>query len=167
MAYNSRRAPSAIVPALKRVDRGQPKGDARERSQMSVELTEHEEIRAEGFPPSTVPSPKRSQREISCSSPARRRGTPSAQRSLMVLRLKPIRFLENIERVLTAARSGMNHVVKVTAHLADLTRDRASFNLAYTDHFQAPLPARTTVGSQLNGFLVEIDVIALRHRAVG
>jgi hypothetical protein len=29
--------------------------------------------------------------------------------------------------------------------------------------FEEPFPARTTVGSQLDGILVEIDAIAIRH----
>lgn len=60
------------------------------------------------------------------------------------------------ERGLTAA-----DIVKVTAHLRHLDRDFAAYNSAYREFFAAPYPARTTVGSDLAGILVEIDVVAL------
>ena len=37
-----------------------------------------------------------------------------------------------------------------------------AFNAVYTKHFQEPYPARTTVAAGLRGFLVEIDLIAVR-----
>ena len=36
------------------------------------------------------------------------------------------------------------------------------FNEVYSAHFQAPYPVRTTVEAGLRGFLVELDVIAVR-----
>ncbi len=54
---------------------------------------------------------------------------------------------------------GLGDVVKVTAHLADLA-DFAAYNAVYERLFPAPYPVRTTVGSQLHGILVEIDVVA-------
>jgi enamine deaminase RidA (YjgF/YER057c/UK114 family) len=53
----------------------------------------------------------------------------------------------------------LSHVVKVTAHLADLA-DFAAFNAAYERIIPAPYPVRTTVGSQLADILVEIDMVA-------
>ncbi|GIH16722.1 hypothetical protein Raf01_48940 [Rugosimonospora africana] len=38
--------------------------------------------------------------------------------------------------------------------------DFAEFNRGYRSRFREPLPVRTTVGSTLNGILVEIDVVA-------
>ena len=70
--------------------------------------------------------------------------------------------IANIERVLQAAGSSLGDVVKVSAHLTDL-RNRDGFNRVYREMFSAPFPARTTVGSQLDGILVEIDAIALRR----
>ena len=67
--------------------------------------------------------------------------------------------LRNVERALAVAGLDLSHVVKVTAHLADLA-DFAAYNEAYERMFPAPYPVRTTVGSQLNGILVEIDVVA-------
>jgi len=51
-------------------------------------------------------------------------------------------------------------VVKATVHLNDIERDFAGFDAAYRRWFAEPFPARTTVGSRLDGFLVEIDVVA-------
>jgi 2-iminobutanoate/2-iminopropanoate deaminase len=72
--------------------------------------------------------------------------------------------LKNVAAILDAAGSSMGDVVKVTAHLADLG-DFAIFNDVYTRYFSPPFPARTTVGSQLRGILVEVDVIAVKGGA--
>jgi 2-iminobutanoate/2-iminopropanoate deaminase len=72
--------------------------------------------------------------------------------------------LKNLAAVLDAAGSSPAGVVKVTAHLADL-KDFATFNTVYTRFFDPPYPARTTVGSELRGILVEVDVIAVKARA--
>jgi reactive intermediate/imine deaminase len=68
--------------------------------------------------------------------------------------------LTNVKTILEAGGASMKDVVKVTAHLQDLT-DFAEFNKAYTEFFPAPYPVRTTVQSGLNNILVEIDVIAV------
>ncbi len=67
--------------------------------------------------------------------------------------------IRNVERALAVAGLDLSHVVKVTAHLADLA-DFAAYNAVYERVFPAPYPVRTTVGSQLAGILVEIDVVA-------
>ena len=67
--------------------------------------------------------------------------------------------IRNVERALAEVGLDLSHVVKVTAHLADLA-DFAAYNGVYERMFPAPYPVRTTVGSQLNGILVEIDVVA-------
>lgn len=69
--------------------------------------------------------------------------------------------LANVSRALAAAGLDLSHVVKATVHLAELPRDFATFNEVYARIFPPPHPVRTTVGSQLLGILVEIDVIAL------
>jgi reactive intermediate/imine deaminase len=71
--------------------------------------------------------------------------------------------LRNVAAILRGAGCSMDDVVKVTAHLADLD-DFAAYNRVYEQHFSEPRPVRTTVGSQLNKILVEIDVIAYRDR---
>jgi 2-iminobutanoate/2-iminopropanoate deaminase len=67
----------------------------------------------------------------------------------------------NIATLLESMGSRLTDVVKVTAHLADLEMFN-EFNDAYVEIFAPPYPARTTVGSQLRGILVELDVIAVQ-----
>ena len=67
--------------------------------------------------------------------------------------------LENIKVILEAGGTTMADVVKVSAHLSDLA-NFDGYNKVYVTYFPDPKPVRTTVGSQLLGFLVEIDVIA-------
>ena len=67
--------------------------------------------------------------------------------------------LENLKAVLEAGGATFADVVKVSAHLTDLSLfDR--FNSVYVKYLPEPRPVRTTVGSQLLGFMVEIDAIA-------
>ena len=69
------------------------------------------------------------------------------------------RVLENIKAILEAGDASMADVVKVSAHLSDMSLfDR--YNRVYASYFPDPKPTRTTVGSQLPGILVEIDAIA-------
>jgi len=65
----------------------------------------------------------------------------------------------NIESILKAAGATLADVTKVTAHLANLA-DFDAYNDVYEKMFPKPYPVRTTVGSQLDNILVEIDVIA-------
>lgn len=67
--------------------------------------------------------------------------------------------ISNIEAILAEEGLGLADVVKATVHLSDMSLF-ARFNEVYASRFPDPKPVRTTVGSQLAGFLVEIDVIA-------
>ena len=67
--------------------------------------------------------------------------------------------IENIKAVLAEGGATLADVVKVSAHLSDLALFER-YNKVYVTYFPDPKPTRTTVGSQLLGFLVEIDVIA-------
>lgn len=67
--------------------------------------------------------------------------------------------LRNIAAVLAEHGVTLDDAVKVTAHLQNLKADFAEYNEAYAEFFSAPFPVRTTVGSQLFDFLVEIDVV--------
>jgi 2-iminobutanoate/2-iminopropanoate deaminase len=67
--------------------------------------------------------------------------------------------IDNLRALLEAAGTSLDHVVKATVHLADLA-DFAAFNRVYERRFPDPKPVRTTVGSQLLGIMVEIDLIA-------
>ena len=69
--------------------------------------------------------------------------------------------MRNLEAVLGARGLSLSDVVKTTVHLANLERDFASFDETYRSLMKDARPARTTVGSTLAGFLVEIDLIAL------
>lgn len=69
------------------------------------------------------------------------------------------RTLENVKAILEAGGATMADVVKSTVHLSDLGLfDR--YNGVYSSYFPDPKPVRTTVGSQLLGIMVEIDVVA-------
>jgi 2-iminobutanoate/2-iminopropanoate deaminase len=67
--------------------------------------------------------------------------------------------LKNVRTILEAAGSSLDNVVKVNAYVTDLTRFQ-EFNEVYKEFFTHDPPARTTVGTSLLGFLVEIDCIA-------
>jgi len=75
------------------------------------------------------------------------------------------RVLDNLEACLRAAGCTLGDVVKVTAFLADLG-DFEAFNVVYGARFEAPPPARSTIGVDLpGGILVEIEAIARRATA--
>jgi len=67
--------------------------------------------------------------------------------------------IENLRAILAEEGATLEQVVKATVHLADL-RDAPRFDATYAAYFPNNPPVRTTVGSVLNGVLVEIDVIA-------
>lgn len=67
--------------------------------------------------------------------------------------------LESIRNILAVADARMEDVVKSTVHLSDLALFQR-FNAEYAKWFPEPRPVRTTVGSQLPGIMVEIDVVA-------
>ena len=68
--------------------------------------------------------------------------------------------LINLKTILEGAGSSLDDVVKINCYLSDVTRF-AEWNTIYTEFFPAAPPARTTVGCQLNGILVEVDCIAV------
>nr|WSW71297.1 ABC transporter substrate-binding protein [Streptomyces sp. NBC_00995] len=71
--------------------------------------------------------------------------------------------LANVSALLATDGLTLDDVVKATVHLQDVNRDFAGFDRVYREHFADPRPVRTTVGSELMGILVEIDVVALRR----
>ena len=71
--------------------------------------------------------------------------------------------LRNIQAILHAAGVDLHDVVKSTVHLQYPKRDFVEFNAVYAEFFTVPYPVRTTVGSELNGILVEIDVTVALH----
>jgi 2-iminobutanoate/2-iminopropanoate deaminase len=67
--------------------------------------------------------------------------------------------LKNVQTILEAAGSSIDEVVKVNAYVTDLTRFQ-EFNEVYKEFVTHVPPMRTTVGTSLLGFLVEIDCMA-------
>jgi 2-iminobutanoate/2-iminopropanoate deaminase len=69
--------------------------------------------------------------------------------------------LDNVARVLEAAGTSLQHVVKVGVFLRDM-KDFDAFNRVFRDYFKGVQPARTTVEASAPraGVNVEIDAIA-------
>lgn len=65
----------------------------------------------------------------------------------------------NVEAILAASGLGLEHVVKVTVYLSDISRV-PEFNALYIKKMSQPYPARTLVQAGLRGIDVELDVIA-------
>jgi 2-iminobutanoate/2-iminopropanoate deaminase len=70
--------------------------------------------------------------------------------------------LRNLESLLRAAGSGLDHVLSVSVYLADV-KDLPAFNEVYEEFFKPPYPARSAVGVSLpGGFQVEMAAIAAK-----
>lgn len=69
--------------------------------------------------------------------------------------------IENLASVLEAAGSSLEDVVRSTVYLSDI-KYFAEMNAVYEQLMPKPYPARTTIGTQLRGILIEIDVIAIK-----
>ncbi len=69
--------------------------------------------------------------------------------------------LENIRMLLEDNGACLDDIVRTTVYLSDIAL-WADFNEAYEPFFQKPYPARTCIGCQLNGFLVELECTARR-----
>ena len=71
------------------------------------------------------------------------------------------RVMQNLAAVLTAAGSGVEHIVKSTCFLADMN-DFAAFNEVYGGYLKGNLPARSTVqvARLPKDALVEVEVVA-------
>ncbi len=71
------------------------------------------------------------------------------------------RAMDNVAAVAEAAGARLSDAVRVGVYLADLA-DFEEMDRVYREYFEEPLPARTTLGTALLGFAVEVDaVIAL------
>ncbi len=71
--------------------------------------------------------------------------------------------IKNIALILAAAGLGLEHVVKTTVYMTDLSQF-AVMNEVYARHFKAPYPARATVqvAALPKGAAVEIEAVAAR-----
>jgi 2-iminobutanoate/2-iminopropanoate deaminase len=67
---------------------------------------------------------------------------------------------QNIGTILEAAGTSWEHVVKVSAFLADFDHF-AEFNEVYRQYLEEPYPARTTVQAGLGPAAIEVDCIAV------
>jgi 2-iminobutanoate/2-iminopropanoate deaminase len=70
------------------------------------------------------------------------------------------RVFQNLTILLEAAGTSWANVTKVGVFLADLS-NFAEMNQVYQQFVTKPYPARTTVGAQLPGIAIEVDVIAV------
>jgi reactive intermediate/imine deaminase len=70
------------------------------------------------------------------------------------------RVLDNVAAVLGEAGATLADVVKVTTFISDMELFPA-YDTIYRTYFPEPRPARSTVGVQLHGFLIEIEAIAV------
>jgi 2-iminobutanoate/2-iminopropanoate deaminase len=70
--------------------------------------------------------------------------------------------MENLGRVLKAAGSSWEKVVKVNCFLVHAQRDFAGWNKVWKEYFPKNPPARTTVGGDIamEGALIEVELIA-------
>lgn len=82
---------------------------------------------------------------------ALRRGTVAEQVRLT---------LRNLDAVARSGGGSLSRAVRVGVYLRDLA-DFDEMDAAYREFFDDPLPARTTIQSDLVGFEVEIDAVVL------
>jgi 2-iminobutanoate/2-iminopropanoate deaminase len=70
--------------------------------------------------------------------------------------------MKNLGRVLEAAGSSWDKVVKVNCFLVHAARDFAGWNTVWKEFFPTNPPARTTVGGDIamEGALIEVELIA-------
>jgi len=69
----------------------------------------------------------------------------------------------NIASVLQAAETDLNQVIKLTVYLKNFAEDYAKLDDVMQSFFEAPFPARTTIGVSAlpRNALVEVDAIAV------
>lgn len=73
------------------------------------------------------------------------------------------RSVENLQKVLEAAGSDLEHVVQ-TRNYVDRADDLPLYNRLYREYFKAPFPTRTTITNCLSGKLkYEIEAVAVRR----
>jgi 2-iminobutanoate/2-iminopropanoate deaminase len=66
--------------------------------------------------------------------------------------------LSNLEAVAQAAGASLADAVRVGVYLRDMSNFPA-MNKVYTEFFRDPMPARTTIQSDLPGFEIEVDAV--------
>ena len=66
--------------------------------------------------------------------------------------------LENLQSVAAAAGASLADAVRVGVYLRDMS-NFGTLNKVYAEFFHDPMPARTTIQSDLPGFEIEVDAI--------
>jgi 2-iminobutanoate/2-iminopropanoate deaminase len=66
--------------------------------------------------------------------------------------------LRNLEAVAAAAGASLADAVRVGVYLRDMS-NFAAMNTIYAEFFREPMPARTTIQSDLPGFEIEVDAV--------
>jgi reactive intermediate/imine deaminase len=64
----------------------------------------------------------------------------------------------NLEAVASAAGASLADAVRVGVYLRDMS-NFADLNRVYPEFFRDPMPARTTIQSDLPGFEIEVDAV--------
>jgi reactive intermediate/imine deaminase len=64
----------------------------------------------------------------------------------------------NLEAVASAAGASLADAVRVGVYLRDMS-NFAALNRVYPEFFRDPMPARTTIQSDLPGFEIEVDAV--------
>lgn len=73
--------------------------------------------------------------------------------------------LDNLATLLKGVGATLSDVVQVRVYLAELNRDFAAYNRVFERLMPRPFPVRTTVGTQLLGFLIEVEAVAVPTQA--
>ncbi len=66
--------------------------------------------------------------------------------------------LKNLATVAEAAGGSLRDAIRVGVFMSDMSNFPA-FNAVYSEFFEPPYPARTTIQSNLPGFEIEIDAV--------
>ncbi len=66
--------------------------------------------------------------------------------------------MNNLQAVAAAAGASLADAVRVGVYLRDMS-NFAAMNMIYAEFFRDPMPARTTIQSDLPGFEIEIDAV--------
>jgi enamine deaminase RidA (YjgF/YER057c/UK114 family) len=67
----------------------------------------------------------------------------------------------NVLAIAEAAGGGPESIVRVGIYLRDMVADFAEMNEIYLEYFTDPLPARTTIQSDLPRFDIEVDAVVV------
>ena len=66
--------------------------------------------------------------------------------------------LQNLQSVAAAAGASLADAVRVGVYLRDMS-NFGTLNKVYAEFFHEPMPARTTIQSDLPGFEIEVDAV--------